>query len=66
MKFNKKVKKIILAIVMIALFSSLIVLQSCRVHKPSFKGTELQTSNSLQKSGFTQQGLDELTKYLKE
>ena len=61
-----KVKKIVLVCIILVLFSSLIIMQSCRVHKPSFKGTELQTSNSLQNSGFTQQGLDELTHYIKE
>ncbi len=66
MSFNKKIKKIVIAITIITLFSTLAALQSCRVHKPSFKGTDLQKSRSLQGSGFTQQGLDDLTQYLKE
>ncbi len=66
MKFNKKVKTVILTFTIITLFSTLAALQSCRVHKPSFKGTDLQKSKTLNGSGFTQQGLDKLTSYLKE
>ncbi len=66
MIINKKVKKILLAVTILILFSTLVALQSCRVHKPSFKGTDLQKRNSLQGSGFSQKKLDDLSNYLKE